>query len=45
MRRVTPDYQRRLVYVLPPSGYNLRRNHDPGVSDVTDSKNQEEFEK
>ena len=31
MRRVTPDYQRRLVYVLPPSGYNLRRNHDPGV--------------
>jgi len=26
-----PNYLRRLVYVLPLSGYNLRRNHDPGV--------------
>lgn len=28
---MTPDYLCRLVYVLPPSGYNLHRNHDPGV--------------
>ena len=28
---MAPDYLHRLVDVLPPSRYNLRRNHDPGV--------------
>ena len=28
---MAPNYLRHLIHVLPPSKYNLRRNHDSGV--------------
>ena len=31
MHGMAPDYLCHMIYVLPPSKYDLRRNHDPGV--------------
>ena len=28
---MAPDYLRQLISVLPPSKYDLRRNHDSGI--------------
>lgn len=28
---MAPDYLCSLVYILPPSRYNLQGNHDPGI--------------
>ena len=31
MHGMAPDYLCHMIYVVPPSKYDLRRNHDPGV--------------
>ena len=40
-----PDYLRHLINVFPPSKYDLRRNHDSGLSfiNITRSMSQEDL--